>query len=119
EDPDEIQLLKVNEACERDLNGELRDETLRSATTRVETLRKSLTAEFKQIDEAQSEKRASEDMAFTRRTLNTLFNDVNIYSISPVVVFDVARIGPRNGTFGGTRYGPGAGIRFELATTAH
>jgi hypothetical protein len=78
-----------------------------------------MTAEFKQIDEARAQKQATNDMAFTRRTLNTLFNDVNIYSISPVFVFDVARIGPRNGSFGGTRYGPGAGIRFELATTAH
>ena len=72
-------------------------------------------AEFKQIDENRAQKQATADMAFTRRTLNTLFNDVNIYSISPVFVFDVARIGPG----GGTRYGPGAGIRFELATTAH
>ena len=119
EDPDEIQLLKVTVACERDLNAELRDETLRAATTRVETLRKAMIAEFTQIDEAKSEKKASADMAFTRRTLNTLFNDVNIYSISPVFVFDVARIGPRNGPLGGTRYGPGGGIRFELATTAH
>ena len=119
EDPDEIQLLKVTEACERDLNSSLQDETVRAATTRVETLRKSLIAEFNQIDEAKSEKKASEDMAFTRRTLKTLFNDVNIYSISPVFVFDVARIGPRSGSIGGTRYGPGGGIRLELATTAH
>jgi len=50
---------------------------------------------------------------------NTLFKDVNIYSISPVFVFDVARIGPRSGSIGGTRYGPGGGVRLELATTAH
>lgn len=119
DDPDEIQLLKVNSACEVDLNGALHDATISAGTSRVETLRKAMLAEFKQIDENRAEKQATADMAFTRRTLNTLFNDVNIYSISPVFVFDVARIGPRNGVFGGTRYGPGAGIRFELATTAH
>jgi hypothetical protein len=119
DDPDDNELLKVNTACERDLNGALRDETLRTATTRVETLRQSLTAEFNQIDQAKSQKKASGDMAFTRRSLNTLFNDVNIYSLSPVVVFDLARIGPRSGSIGGTRYGPGAGLRLELATTAH
>jgi len=119
DDPDDNELLKVSTACERDLNGALQDETLRTATTRVETSRKALTAEFNQIDQAKSQKKASADMAFTRRSLNTLFNDVNIYSISPVVVFDVAGIGPRLGALGGTRYGPGAGIRFELATTAH
>ena len=119
DDPDDNELLKVSTACERDLNGSLQDETLRTATSRVETSRKALTAEFNQIDQAKSEKKASADMAFTRRSLNTLFNDVNIYSISPVVVFDVAGIGPRLGALGGTRYGPGAGVRFELATTAH
>jgi hypothetical protein len=119
DDPAEIQLLKVNKACETDLNGVLHDANITTATSRVETLRKAMTAEFKQIDEDRSQKQATNDMAFTRRTLNTLFNDVNIYSISPVFVFDMARIGPRNGAFGGTRYGPGAGIRFELATTAH
>jgi hypothetical protein len=119
DDPDEIQLLKVNQSCETELNAALRDANISAATGRVETLRIAMTAEFKQIDEARAQKQATNDMAFTRRTLNTLFNDVNIYSISPVFVFDVARIGPRNGSFGGTRYGPGAGIRFELATTAH
>lgn len=119
EDPDDDQLLNVHQSCETDLNGALKDAALTSATSRVETLRTQLTAEFKQIDTKKAGKKAKDDMAFTRRTLNTLFNDVNIYSISPVFVFDVARIGPRNGVFGGTRYGPGAGIRFELATTAH
>ena len=115
DDPDEIQLLKVNQTCETDLNGVLHDANISAATSRVETLRKAMTAEFAQIDEDRAQKKATADMAFTRRTLNTLFNDVNIYAISPVIVFDVARVGPA----GGTRYGPGAGIRFELATTAH
>ena len=118
-DPDDSDLLKVAPACERDLNGALQDEALRTATARVESLRQNLTAAFSQIDQTKSEKKAKDDMAFTRRSLNTLFKDVNIYSISPVFVFDVARIGPRSGSIGGTRYGPGAGIRFELATTAH
>lgn len=119
EDPDDDQLLNVRQACETELNGVLKDASITAATKRVETLRTQMIAEFNQIDKETAEKKATDDMAFTRRTLNTLFNDVNIYSISPVFVFDVARIGPRNGTFGGTRYGPGAGIRFELATTAH
>ncbi len=115
-DPDDSDLLKVNDACERDLNGALQNETLRTAIARVESARKALTAEFGQIDQAKAGKKANDDMAFTRRSLNTLFKDVNIYSISPVVVFDVAKIGR---SIGGTRYGPGGGVRLELATTAH
>lgn len=119
DDPDEIQLMKVSQTCEVDLNAVLHDATISAATSRVETLRKAMLAEFAQIDEKRAQKQATADMAFTRRTLNTLFNDVNIYSISPVFVFDAARLGPHTGPIGGTRYGPGAGIRFELATTAH
>lgn len=119
EDPDDDQLLNVRQTCETDLNGALKDPSLTTATTRVETLRTQLTAEFNKIDTKKAEKKATADMAFTRRTLNTLFNDVNIYSISPVFVFDMARLGPRDTAIRGTRYGPGAGIRFELATTAH
>jgi hypothetical protein len=58
-------------------------------------------------------------MAFTRRTLGTLFNEVNIYSVGPVFVFDAARIGPARSGLGGVRYGPGAGVRLELATVAN
>jgi hypothetical protein len=78
-----------------------------------------MNAEFTQIDQTKAALQAKSDLNFTRRTLNTLFNDVNIYSISPVIVFDVARIGPASGGLGGTRYGPGGGIRLELASVAH
>jgi len=95
------------------------DAGIANAVGGVTAVRNTMESEFQQIDQERARLSAVAEMAFTRRTLHTLFNDVNIYSISPVFVFDVARIGPRDGVFGGTRYGPGAGIRFELATTAH
>ncbi len=119
DDPDEIQLLNVTQACGTDLNGAINDAAVAAASDRVGTLRTSMSAEFNKIDQNAAGKKAAADMAFTRRTLNTLFNDVNIYSISPVFVFDVARIGPVSGPIGGVRYGPGGGVRFELATVAH
>ena len=119
DDPDEIQLLKVTQACGTDLNGAINDAAIGAASDRVATLRTAMAAEFNKIDQNAAAKKAAADMAFTRRTLNTLFNDVNIYSVSPVFVFDVARIGPASGRIGGVRYGPGGGIRFELATVAH
>jgi hypothetical protein len=119
DDPDEIQILKVSQACGTDLNNAINDNGVGSASDRVGTLRSSMVAEFGKIDQNFAGKKAAADMAFTRRTLNTLFNDVNIYSISPVFVFDVARIGPEGNGFGGVRYGPGGGIRFELASVAH
>ena len=119
DDPDEVQLLKATQTCGTDLNAAISDSAVGSASARVGTIRTSMIAEFNAIDQAKAARQATADMAFTRRTLNTLFNDVNIYSISPVFVFDVARIGPASGGLGGTRYGPGGGIRFELASVAH
>lgn len=119
DDPDEIQLLNVTQACGTDLNGAINDAAVGAASDRVATRRTAMAAEFNKIDQNAAGKKAAADMAFTRRTLNTLFNDVNIYSVSPVFVFDVARIGPASGRIGGVRYGPGGGIRFELATVAH
>lgn len=119
DDPDEVQLLKVNQTCGTDLNSAINDPAVASAAARVATLRTQMSAEFNRIDQTAAGKKAIDDMKFTRRTLNTLFSDVNIYSISPVFVFDVARIGPTSGGLGGTRYGPGGGIRFELASVAN
>ena len=38
---------------------------------------------------------------------------------APVFVFDAAKIGPARAGLGGVRFGPGAGVRFELATVAN
>jgi hypothetical protein len=118
ENPTEFQFLRATQAC-GELNATIQDNAIATAITQVGTVRAAMLAEFNQIDQAQAAQQAKADMSFTRRTLNTLFNDVNIYSISPVFVFDVARIGPANGGLGGTRYGPGGGIRLELASVAH
>lgn len=118
EDPNDIQLLKLTQICGT-LNAAISDTAVGNGLNQVTSLRTSMIADFKQIDQTKAAMQAKADMAFTRRTLNTLFNDVNIYSIGPVFVFDVARIGPANGGLGGTRYGPGGGIRLELASVAH
>lgn len=110
DDPDEIQLVKVKQTC-----GSINDSSIIDAAARVDNLRAGMLNQFNQIDQATAARKAAAEMKFTRRTLDTLFNEVNIYSISPVVVFDVARIGPaRNGV----RYGPGGGVRLELASVA-
>jgi len=59
--------------------------------------------------------KATADTAFVRRTIRTLMNDMNVFSISPVVVFDVARIGPASSGMG-MRYGPGGGVRLSVAS---
>lgn len=92
---------------------------LTDKTQTLDGIRNNMEADFAKINRAQAEKSAHDSLAFARRTVNTLLDDVNLFSVSPVFVFDVARIGPRKEGVGGVRCGPGAGIRFELASTAY
>ncbi len=95
------------------------DPGISTALAPVAAIRITMESEFQQIDQEAAGRSAVAQMAFTRRTLNTLFNDVNIYSISPVLVFDVARLSRQRGGDGGIRYGPGLGLRLEFASIAH
>lgn len=116
---DENRLAKVM-TCVTELNTALAiDPSIAKASANLDRVRVNMEGEFRQIDESQAERKAKAEMAFTRRTLSTLFNEVNLYSVSPVFVFDVAKLGSGSGGFGRLRYGPGAGLRFEIASTAH
>jgi hypothetical protein len=67
--------------------------------------------------EAQLQARRDPTYKFTLGVLNTIFRELNIVAISPVVMFDVARIGPQTTPdLKGLRYGIGAGARFSLVT---
>jgi hypothetical protein len=77
----------------------------------VDAARTALIADFDAIDQARARKKANNDMAFVRRTLETIFHDLNLYSVSPVAVFDAASIGT------GLRTGPGAGMRLQIASS--
>ena len=76
---------------------------------------RSVFAKFQPEKAAES---AKNDMTFTRRVLNRFFDEINLASISPVVLFDAARIGPAPPNESPLRYGIGAGIRFSLASAA-
>jgi hypothetical protein len=118
--PEEDRLARVNKACVEELNNNLGgDAAIASAGVRLRSVHRIMEDEFGRIDQSTATKDAEADMRFTRRTLNTLFNEVNTFAVSPVFVFDVARIGPASAGLGGVRYGPGAGLRLELASTVH
>jgi hypothetical protein len=51
-----------------------------------------------------------------KRTVHALVYELNLVSVSPVVMFDVAHIGPASSRLG-TRYGIGGGIRLSLANS--
>ena len=63
---------------------------------------------LKNIDEKEAETKAKADLAIVRPVLDTFLNELNLIALSPVAVFDVARLWPDPM---GTRYGLGGGLR--------
>jgi hypothetical protein len=91
----------------------IKDPAVVSATSAFDAVRTAMLKDFQAVDQKAAAQKATADLAFARRTLNTLFNDLNIFSVSPVAVFDTAWTGS------GNRIGPGGGVRFELASTVN
>jgi hypothetical protein len=109
----------IHDSCMGTLNQQLDDPGIKAAGAVVDAAQAAILNDFNSINQPLASDRAKADMAFVNRTLKTLFNDLNIFSVSPVVIFDVASIGPTNTAFGGTRIGPGGGVRFELASSVN
>jgi len=115
-DQTENRLEKVMEACIAKLDADI-DSGITASGKRLDSVRQAMESDFAGIDQTLAKNKAAADILFIRRTLHTLFNALNIYSISPVAVFDVAYIGPKSNNLGGTRLGPGGGVRFQLASS--
>jgi hypothetical protein len=93
---------------------------VQSAANNLDAAAGQLATTFGRIDRAAAAKKAATDMAYVRRTLDIILKELNIASVSPVFVFDVARIGPAtSGPYSGTRYGVGGGLRFSLLNTVN
>jgi len=61
------------------------------------------------------EVRAIRDTKFTGRLLEVIFRELNLYSVAPFAMVDVARIGETQSlAFQRTRYAAGPGMRFSL-----
>jgi hypothetical protein len=109
-------LQSVQDACVGEVNQQLNDAGIRAAAAAVDASGAAMMKDFNAIDQQAAARKAANDIAFVKRTLNTLFKDLNIFSVGPVAVFDAASIGPARGALGGSRIGPGGGIRLELAS---
>jgi hypothetical protein len=81
----------------------------------VQMLRESALAQFRAIDRSSAEAKADESLKFPNHVVSELLDAVNLYSISPTLLFDAARLGPQPSNGGtGPRYGIGPAIAFGL-----
>lgn len=112
----EDRLRSVRADCVEALNAELRDPAIAQHGATLEGIRADMEREYALIDQTAATRHAEREMAFVRRTLNTVVDDLNIVSISPVLMLDVAHLGPADSRLG-TRYGVGGGLRLTLANS--
>jgi hypothetical protein len=97
------------------LNGQINDPQIAEAVNELETHRAAMESEFISIDRTASAAKAKAEMAYPKATLNTLLYQVNLFSLSPVAIFDFAHLGPASASLG-TRYGVGGGVRADLVS---
>jgi hypothetical protein len=108
-------LNKIHEACVNQLNEHVKDATIADSANELDALHSTMETEFGAIDRPVSHDRAQADMIFPKATLNTLLYQVNLFSLSPILVFDFAHLGPASSTLG-TRYAAGGGVRMDLVS---
>jgi hypothetical protein len=66
---------------------------------------------------AAAEKKTDFDIGYSVRALDVVFRELNLIEVSPVLMFDAARIGPKTSPgFGNFRYGLGPAMRFSIVT---
>jgi hypothetical protein len=91
---------------------------LESAVGDLTPLASTIATRFAAIDTGRSAQRAAEDVGYAARALDVITKQMNVTSISPVFIFDVAHIDPAaTDPHGGTRYAIGGGIRLTLVST--
>jgi len=111
----EDRLNKVRSACLEDLNSQLHDGQIAAAAESLEQIHSDMEKEFALIDQRAASKQAESEMSYVKRTVNSILYEMNFLSLGPILMFDVAHIGPAGSALG-TRYGIGGGLRFTLVS---
>jgi hypothetical protein len=105
---------EVAEALAAGAARDLRALGLMAEARRLQDAGERLRARVREVRRPAVEQRAARDVAYTGRVLDVTFREMSLFSVSPVFVFDAARIGPAAGA--GTRYGVGGGVRISIVS---
>jgi hypothetical protein len=79
----------------------------------IESLQSAIVNDLAEVDVNKAEARATRDLSAAKPMLNAFLHELNLIAISPVVIFDAARLWPDPE---GMRYGVGGGIRVTVVT---
>lgn len=107
------------DACGPALTSVVTDQNVRTASDAFGTAVTALTTAYKKIGQTAPARAAENELRYPKQVFNTIVEDLNIWSVSPVAVFDAARIFPEVSPHSGLRYGVGGGVRFTLVGHAN
>ena len=100
-------------SCDQKLNASLHDPAITQASGNLRASTDQLQKQISHIDND-----AAQKASFIKRVIYLVLGEVNIAAISPMAIFDVARIAPVTaGPYAGTHYGVGGGVRFSIVST--
>lgn|GEM_PF-5692895 len=110
EDPDEANIPAIQQLCIE----ELKDPKLRELGAELEAQRKAIEEGVNRIDRKKARRLAERQLAFPRDVIRSVMDEMNAFSLSPIVVFDVGRIGVGRDV---ARSSAGGGLRLTLASS--
>lgn len=117
---DEDRSIPAVRACLDALNEKVNNAKLKEAGAALDGHREFIAAELERGRPA-AEAQAQADVAYSSRIFYRVVKEMNVYSVSPMVVFDAARLWPGTGAAegAGNRYGIGGGLRVSIANSFH
>ena len=119
-DEDDVTLPSVLHVCVDQLNLKVGDPELTKAGQEIATSLEFARQRIARVDVEKARQRAVRDMLFPRHVVHTVFEELNAFSVGPLLMLDAARIGQREGPAGRTtRFGLGAGVRLSVASAFH
>lgn len=83
----------------------------RAARDSLKDRQAALVTQLRMIDTSKADELAAADMDVINPVIDSFVNELNLVAVSPVGVFDVARVWPDRA---GTRYGVGGGVRLSV-----
>src|SRR5262245_10045786 len=109
----EIEKLQPQFTAESPADGADKVRALAEEGKKLAALHSQMLKDLKLIVPTDTERKTRRDIDYAVQSLDVVFRELNLYAVSPIFIFDVARLGPSNNSgLRGARYGLGAGVRF-------
>jgi hypothetical protein len=111
-DEAEDRLGAVQRTCAGTLNAAVRDEDVAVRAKALAVAAGDLLARLDAVDQPAARRKAQEELRIGTRALKLVIDEMNLWSVSPLLMFDAVHM-----NVGGTRYGAGLGLRLTLANS--